>query len=624
MCGICGYISKKKIDDVVLEKMNNTLWHRGPDDFGIIQLEMEEDWNLGLGHRRLSILDLSEAGHQPMQDKEGRYTIVFNGEIYNFVELRKELEEKGYSFFSLCDTEVLLNLYIEYGIKCIELLNGMFAFAIYDKVKEEVILARDRAGEKPLYYYWDKKDFVFGSELKPIMNFPEFKKNIRKDVIAQYLTLNAIMPPNTIFENTYKLAAGEYCVWKNGEISKGKYYDIVSKYNVESQNQEYNYLECKKTLKNLLYDSVEKRLIADVPIGCFLSGGIDSTLMSAVANDIKKGINTYCIGFDEDEFDESRFARKTAKHLGTNHHEMIMHEKELLQMLKGLPIYYDEPFADSSQLATMLVAQFAKKDVTVSLSGDGGDEFFAGYTKNDVLGYISTFRKIFNLHKLIPSESASEVLKIIGKEKYNVLFWQDSDEKLYQPEEFMRQMVAKKLLNDYKNESAILSFEGIIDVKDIRIKRMLHDMKSYMPDEVLVKTDRASMKYALEMRTPLLDYRIMDYSYRIPYKYKYKNGEKKYILKDILYDYVPREMLDRPKKGFGVPIRKWLLTTLREQLMRYADAEILKKQGIFNKRGVDWLILEVEKSNTYRYAATLWCFYIFQMWYAEYIEDLWN
>lgn len=621
MCGICGYISTKEIGVSELQKMNDSMYHRGPNDAGVYQTQIGDNF-LGLAQRRLSILDLSEKGHQPMFDEQKSCAIVFNGEIYNFLEIRAELEKKGYSFSSGCDTEVVLKAYIEYGEAFLQHLNGMFAIAIYDFKQNILLLARDRLGKKPLYYYQKENTLVFASELKPIMLYPYFRKQIRTDIIARYLVRSTIIPPDTIFENTYKLRQGEYLIYHDGKVDKKVYWNLLDKWEEGQRKPEEDYTACKKELKRLLYDAVERRLIADVPTGSFLSGGIDSTLISAMANEIKPGgIDTFSIGFEIPKYDESPYARESAKYLGTKHHEMIMSEKQLLEVLTDLPKYYDEPFADSSQLPTMLVSQFAKKNITVALSGDGGDEFFCGYVAYDELGMMQKLEPYLNIVRTCTSERF--VNRIVPEERLHALI--NNRDKRYKIQllPVMREELASQLLADPQT-SAKYEQESLISAKDWKEKGMLLDMMTYLPDEILTKMDRASMRYSLEVRCPILDYRILEYSFRIPMRYKYHKKEKKHILKDILYDYVPKEMMERKKQGFAAPVSKWLREDLHEKLMRYADKDILKRQGIFVPDKVHELIGLAEKSDRYLYQSVLWGFMIFQMWYQEYIEDLWN
>ena len=621
MCGICGYISNCAISEVEFQKMNDLMSHRGPDDAGIYQTEVRNGF-VGVAHRRLSILDLSHNGHQPMFDEEKQCAIVFNGEIYNFEEIRSTLEKKGYTFFSNCDTEVVLKAYLEYGEFFLQHLNGMFAIAIYDFRNDLLLLARDRLGKKPLYYYKKNKTIVFSSELKPIMQYPYFQKKIRADIIARYLVRSTIVSPDTIFEDTYKLRPGEYIIYKDGTVNKKMYWDLLDEWKRGSEEQEEEYIACKNKLKQLLYDAVEKRLIADVPTGAFLSGGIDSTLVSAMANELKPGgIDTFSIGFENEQYDESVYARETAEYLGTRHHEMIMTEKQLLNVLNELPKYYDEPFADSSQLPSMLVSQFAKKDITVALSGDGGDEFFCGYLAYDELGTMQLLEPYLNVVRTCVNSKF--INQLVPEERVRALI--NNRDRCYKVQVLpgMREEIARNLLID-SQKSAKYEHEKFIEAVDWKEKGMLLDMMTYLPDEILTKMDRASMRYSLEVRCPILDYRILEYSFRIPMQYKYHKNEKKRILKDVLYDFVPREIMDRKKQGFAVPISKWLREDLNKTLIHYSDEKILKRQGIFIPNKVHELIALASKSERYIYQSLLWGFFVFQMWYQEYIEDLWN
>lgn len=619
MCGICGYIGTKAIGTDVLWKMNNTMYHRGPNDGGIWQ-HQEKDIEIGLAQRRLSILDLSELGHQPMFSEDKRYSIVYNGEIYNFIEIRKELEREGYRFRSHCDTEVILYAYAKWGKDCFAKFNGMFAIALYDTETKKLTLARDRIGKKPLYYYFHNGHFVFGSELKPIMEYPYFEKIVDKDVISHYLCNKYLVAPLCIFKNTYKMAPGTLLEYQNGRIEKITYWDIVDQYHDKKIQKNNDFRACMKSIDNILQEAVSSRLVADVPVGTFLSGGIDSTLITAIAQKVTESpVNTYSIGFYDKERNEAPYSAEIAKYLGTNHHEHYVEEQDIFELIDDLPRYFDEPFSDSSQLPTMLVSKYASQDITVALSGDGGDEIFCGYKMYDwtwvaqhfdicgTIAYHTPGRNL--LDKKLPPELRAfihnrdknrktqlyidvmieEAEKLLGREAYNIKYVQE--DRLYMP--------------------------------NWQERRMLLDMQTYLPDEILTKTDRASMKYSLEVRCPLLDYRIIEESFRIPHGYKYHHFDKKHILKEITYQYVPKELLDRPKKGFGVPLRKWLRTVLKDEIAHYADVSILKRQDIFVPEAVEKLIIHQEKSDKIMYSSMLWSFYVFQKWYQIYIEDLW-
>lgn len=619
MCGICGYIGPKKVNEEQLWKMNNLMYHRGPNDAGIWQYH-KDDLEIGLGQRRLSILDLSSCGHQPMYSEDGRYVIVYNGEVYNFQEIRRQLEKKEYSFRSNCDTEIILYAYIEWKERCFLHFNGMFAIAIYDKEQNKLILARDHIGKKPLYYYFNKDHFVFASELKPIMEYPYFEKKIDEDVIANYLCNKYLVSPLCIFKNTYKMIPGTILEYHNNEISVKRYWDVLKKYEERVLCREEDFSICKKKISKLITDAISSRLIADVPIGTFLSGGIDSTVVTAIAQGIvDKPIDTYSIGFFDKDRDEALFSAEIARYLGTKHHEHYVSENDIFKLIEDLPYYYDEPFADSSQLPTMLVSQYASQDITVALSGDGGDEVFCGYNMYDLVWIAQHVDFCGELANKIPG---MDIFK--GKFPSELRAMINNRDKETKTQLFTDVILeeANKLLGKH-SEGAKLIHEKKLAMKNWQERRMLLDILTYLPDEILAKTDRASMKYSLEVRCPLLDHRIIEESFRIPHKYKYHRFEKKYILKNIAYDYVPKNLLDRPKKGFGVPLKKWLRNELKQEIFRYSEEKALKKQDIFEAQAVKNLICKQEKSDKIIYSSILWSYYIFQKWYQRYIEDLW-
>ncbi len=616
MCGICGYISKENIDRVALESMTDRLKHRGPDDKGVWFANNILGYNIGLGHRRLAVIDCTHAGHQPMTDSSGRYHIVFNGEIYNYRELRQKC---GYnSYTSDSDTEVLLNTFIRYGKKCLDLLNGMFAFAVYDSQENALFIARDRMGEKPLYYFKDGDHFAFASELKSIIDYPLFVKSINRDVLVQFFAQNCILPPNTIFENTYKLGAGEYLIWKDGIVTIGKYYSPIDEYFNGLRYKKSDYKTYKKELKELLYDSIDKRLVADVPVGTFLSGGIDSTLVTAIAADIRcdKGIDTFSIGFEDSEYDESQSAAQSAKMLRTRHHEKIMSEEDFFEMLSDLTTYYDEPFSDSSQLPTMLVSRFARESVTVALSGDGGDELFAGYSNIDTINKLKKLDWILTpARSIIPSWMSGR----FPKDSVRVLLEKKQGLEKIQYYAKIRENLAKQII--LQNETrGVIDLPEIEHVQDWLQKRMLLDMTTYLPDEIMTKTDRASMRFALELRCPILDHRIVNYSMRVPIEYKYRRGIKKYILKDILYEFLPEEMMNRPKKGFGAPIYKWMTNELYSELKEYLEAGFIYEQGLFNYKRIRSFYERFRTRNEESLTQVMWSYFVFQRWWNEYME----
>ncbi len=646
MCGICGYISKKRISEEDLRIMNDTMYHRGPNDSGLAIYEGMDGYSIGLAHRRLAILDLSPLGHQPMHSANGRISIVFNGEIYNFLELKEELS--GYPYKSSCDTEVIIAAYLRWGIQMVDHIHGMFAIALYDRETQDVYLIRDRIGKKPLYYWLDHDNLVFASELKPIMKCPGFKGEIRNQIIPRYLLQQYIMAPDTIFKDVYKLEAGSILKFRNGSIKKWKYWDIKEVYARESADQITSYEEAKEGLKQRLRHSVAGRMIADVPLGTFLSGGYDSSLVTAIAQELSdKPVKTFCIGFDVPQYNEAAYAKEVAAHLGTEHTELYISEKEMFDLVSSIPQYYDEPFADNSEIPSMLVSKLAKNDVTVALSGDGGDEFFCGYNVYDnvrqaqmleIPGAIAygigqlpwgngkLLDKMPFRVKVVAGNRNPETKTQLVSEGYV----RASHAFISGEETLDIPMTARDYLaTDYnlrENIAPILyPMESVYKVDDFQIRRMLLDMDTYLPEDILTKMDRASMKYSLEARCPIMDTEVMEYSFRIPHKFKYHNGDKKHILKDIAYDYIPRELLDRPKTGFGVPMDQWLRGPLKEQLLDYSSTSFLKKQGVFDPDYVSRFINnyvvngDAGPATGANYSKIAWSFYIFQQWYNFYM-----
>lgn len=646
MCGICGYISKKQYSKQLITDMNNTMIHRGPDDCGVFLSTLSDGRQIALGHRRLSILDLSEAGHQPMHSDDGAVTIVYNGEIYNFKELRDDLKKKGYTFVSECDTEVVLKLYLEYGEAFLPMLNGMFAIAIFDSRSDKLLLARDRFGKKPLHFYVspDKKDIAFASELKSVLVFPGIEKKIKKELILSYLVNSCIVSPNTIFEDIYKVEPGQYIVIsgiksdnnksennKSENIERKSYFSLID---VAASSQASIITDidvAKKELQELLLDSVSKRLMADVPVGAYLSGGIDSTLITALACKVSEDkVNTFTIGFNHKEENEATYAKEISDYLGTNHTEQYISEADLFDELKDLVKYYDEPFLDSSQIPSMLVAKLAKQKASVVLSGDGGDELFCGYDEYDLIYKMQRLDGLGGVAHSVLDAPLINRMKLIDKLPYQirgVINNRDPRYKLQAVYDEREKIVRSVMAVDsntckYDYEALIHEEKRIPD--NWQLQRMLLDMRYYLGDEVLQKVDRASMKYSLEVRCPLLDHRVLEYSLRLSHDLKYHDKEKKYILKQLLYDMVPRELVDRPKKGFGVPRRAWLMNELKEQLEMYCDEVALEKQGIFSPAGIRNIIDKMNKDSWWFYDQVVWGFLVFQMWYQEYIEDLWK
>lgn len=622
--------------------MNDTMYHRGPDDSGVEIYDGSNGYSIGFAQRRLSIMDLSPLGHQPMHSENGRISVVYNGEIYNYRELKEELSD--YEFKSTCDTEAIIAAYLKWGIDMVDHIHGMFAIALYDRETSDIYLIRDRIGKKPLFYWFDGENLVFASELKPIMKCPGFKPEIRKQVISRYLLQQYIAAPDTIFTDVYKLEAGSYIKFSEGKITKKKYWDIKEVYKEMSKNPVRSYAEAKEGLKERLKKSVASRMIADVPLGTFLSGGYDSSLITAIAQEHSdRPVKTFCIGFDVPRYNEAEYAKEIAKHLGTDHTELYISEKEMFELVSSIPQYYDEPFADNSEIPSMLVSKLAKQDVTVALSGDGGDEFFCGY---NIYDNVRTAQLLdipgAMVHSLSGIKSGDGTLldkmpfrvKVVANNRdpetktqlVSEGYIRASHAFITGNEEMDVPISAEQYLStDYNLESnslpVLYPVESLYGVKDFQIRRMLLDMDTYLPEDILVKMDRASMKYSLEARCPIMDTDVMEYSFRIPHRFKYHKGDKKHILKDIAYDYIPKELLERPKTGFGVPMDEWLRGPLREQLLDYSSTSFLRKQDIFDVDYVSKFINDyVVKGDGgpatgANYSKIAWSFYIFQQWY---------
>lgn len=626
MCGICGFISKQNISRAQLKAMNDTMYHRGPNDSGEEIFQIKNGYALGLAQRRLAVIDLSILGHQPMHSENGRVSVVFNGEIYNFPELKEELSD--YPFQSNCDTEVIIAAYLKWGIDCISKLNGMFAIAVYDRETEELFLIRDRIGKKPLYYWLEEGNIVFASELKPIMKCPGFSFPLKKEVMTRYMTQQYVNAPDTIFEQVYKLEPGAILKFHGGNHKVWKYWDIKEVYQRQKGQETASYGEAKEKLKGLLKDAVARRMIADVPLGTFLSGGYDSSLVTAMAQELsKQPVKTFSIGFQEEKYNEAGYAREVSEYLGTDHTELYIGEPELFRMIESIPKYFDEPFADSSQIPTMLVSELARKDVTVALSGDGGDEFFCGYNMYELLrqaqkldllgGMVNTLGKL-------PPFKQMNLLAHLPYKVRTIAGNRDGQTKTQLGSENYSGVAEKMLLNP--GLSAKYPIEMKYQEHNWQERRMLLDMDTYLPGDILCKVDRASMKYSLETRCPILDTKVVEYAYSLPHEYKYKNGNKKRILKDIVYDYIPKELLERPKVGFSVPLDQWLRGPLKEKLQEVSQERFLREQNIFDGTYTNQFINRYFErgdkgaGSGENYSRMVWAFYMFQMWYQTYCK----
>ena len=635
MCGIAGFIDFESNSSIqTLKEITDVLHHRGPDDSGYSFYD-ESDYQIGLGHRRLSILDLSRHGHQPMSFEE--FEIIYNGEIYNFQEIRKELEEKNYTFSSESDTEVIIKAFHEWGIEAVHKFNGMFAISIYDKKNKKIFLIRDRAGVKPLYWYRKNDLILFASELKSFHKHNGFEKIINKDALALYLQYGYILQPHTIFENAYKLRAGHYLEidLKEKKIKETKYWSVIDCYNKPKLDISKN--EAINKMEKILKSAFNYRMISDVPVGVFLSGGYDSSLVTALLqHNRSEKLNTFTIGFQEKGFDESPFAKQVASHLGTNHTEYYCTHKDALEIIPKLAHIYDEPFGDASAIPTILVSRLAKKNVTVSLSADGGDEIFAGYTKYESV--IDLHNKLAKIPMFL-RKTIAWILKTINP-NYIPFMSKISDfktkfEKIKNmllaesPAIIMSQLIQqntnkeikKILLTETSEVTNNFDTYKLINNNNDEINQILAiDYQTYMVDDILTKVDRATMSVSLEGREPLLDHRIIEFAARLPSDLKYNNGNKKWLLKEITHKYLPKQLMDRPKKGFAVPITEWFKDELKDYLLLYLNEERLNKERIFNTKEVlkqRDIYLNGDKEDINR----LWLILMFEMWYEQWIDN---
>jgi asparagine synthase (glutamine-hydrolysing) len=633
MCGIVGFVDfKKSAKKLDIERMTEALFHRGPDDHGTKFLTTES-CSIGLGHRRLSILDLSALGKQPMEFEN--LEMVYNGEVYNFKEIRTELIDFGYDFVSDSDTEILLKSYHKWGSDFVSKLNGMFAIAIHNKQHQTLTLLRDRAGVKPLYYYYESGLFVFGSEIKAFHEHPKFIKKINSGSVKEFLKYGYVPEPNSIFQNTYKLGAGQKLTLdlQTGDIKKKAYWSISDFYKRPKLTCSED--EALEALEKLMKNSFNYRMVSDVPVGVFLSGGYDSSLVTGIIQSSSESkINTFTIGFDSKEHNEAHFAKEIAEYIGTNHKELYCTQTEALSIIPRLSEIYDEPFGDPSAIPTILVSEMAKKDVTVCLSADGGDEVFIGYNKYDLcVKYFKAINKIpygvrrttsrlllhinpklfsffykgFNFSTkfykaldILQSKNMSDVLEVVGQN-------------------FSNKQVDRLLLN--KSSRVKTKFQrDYLGINNPLDQALALDFGTYMIDDVLVKVDRAAMSVGLEGREPLLDYRLIEYVAQIPSEMKYKGGEKKYLLKKIAHNYIPQKLIDRPKKGFSVPIDEWLRDELKGLLMEYLGESKLEAGKIFNVKQVVKLRNEFLKGKSVP-AIQIWHILMFQMWYDKWMKE---
>jgi asparagine synthase (glutamine-hydrolysing) len=618
MCGITGILTPSAESELALEvvarRMVDQLSHRGPDDAGVW---MDRPAGVALGHRRLSILDLSPEGHQPMRSESGRYIIAFNGEVYNFASLRRELETMGHAFRGRSDTEVILAAIEQWGIEdSLPRFNGMFALAVWDRQERQLQLARDRFGEKPLYYGWIGRTFVFASELKALVVHPDFEGEIERGSLTMYLRYGSIPAPLSIYRDIFKLPPATRLIFKlSDEASRPAPIHYWSAEDAMLRGLEepfHGSLEkAANSLDELLRDAVKMRMVADVPLGAFLSGGVDSsTVVALMQQESTRPVRTFSIGFSEDAYNEARYAAAVARHLGTDHTEFYVSPEDARQVIPHLPAIYDEPFADSSQIPTYLVCKLARQHVTVSLSGDGGDELFGGYKRHFIWGDI--WKKVAWLSASL-RHWASRGLRYITPEQWNHLahvlrrFYPPA-RRVSSPADKVQRLAtmlaaddpvtryraivsacepAAFVLQGSEKPAAFLSDRYLErSSEDFCRQMMLLDAITYLPDDILVKVDRASMAVGLEARVPYLDHRVVEFAARLPISMMVSNGEGKRILRRVLDRYVPKELTARPKKGFSLPVGEWLRGPLRDWAEDLLREDRLAREGYFDPGAV--------------------------------------
>jgi asparagine synthase (glutamine-hydrolysing) len=636
MCGIVGFKSQHDMGRLreSLPTATSSMTHRGPDDAGLF---FYPEAGVGLGHRRLSVIDLSEAGRQPMASDDGRVQIVYNGEVYNFKEIRTTLAGMGHGFRTETDTEVILEAYREWGMDCLTRFVGMFAFALWDKRSGRLFLARDRIGIKPLYYYHADGIFLFASELKALMALEGFPKDIDTDAVPLFLHYQYIPAPRTVFRNTHKLLPGHYLVYDGENLKEQAYWALPQP--AAEEGFDGGEPEAVDELDRVLGEAVSCRLISDVPLGALLSGGIDSSIVAALMQKASSSpVRTFSIGFREPGYDEAPWAARVARHIGSDHTEFYVTPRDALDLIPRLPDIYDEPFGDASAVPTSLVSRLARTQVTVALSGDGGDEQFAGYVR-----YWST-RAMATAFQRLPEPVRKSIGRLLEKlpaswvercympwrdrfpQRFRVTNFPDKWQKLvtlmdrvsiedlyrmsicYWSEYDLRSLCGRGLATT-RFEETFTETEGW----PILSRLMRVDQKTYLPDAMLTKVDRASMAFSLEVRVPLLDHRVVAFTATIPDEFNYRNGKGKYLLRKLLARYVPEALFDRPKMGFGVPIDDWLRGELKELLLDYLSPERLRKEGLFRTGEVEKKIkdhLAFKAYHQYR----LWALLMWEMW----------
>ncbi len=628
MCGIAGFVGQESLagnraDAVdVLDRMCRRIAHRGPDDQGMLV-----EGPAALGMRRLAIIDLV-GGKQPLSGCGGAVTIVFNGEIYNYRDLQKELEGSGHHFQTNCDTETIVHAYEEYGEKCVDHLRGMFAFAIWDARRRELFIARDRVGKKPLYYtVTSSGTLIFGSELKSLREHPEFRSELSIEALDAYLTFGYVPDPLTIFRDVYKLPPGHQLKFSGGRLRIEQYWDFpYSEAQAEPAQKE---ADCLEELRALLDEAVRLRLVADVPLGAFLSGGVDSsTVVGLMARNLAQPVKTFSIGFHEDSYNELRYARLAAKQFGTDHHEFVV-TPDICEVVDELVWHLDEPFADSSAIPTYMVSKLAREFVTVVLSGDGGDELFGGYTRYALDRKRSGFARLPRAVREGVMQPIGRVLPhgALGRNYIHNVALEPLDRYIEDISIFTKLNRPSLYTNDFREQlgklEAATSFRAIAGrsrANDPLDPLLYLDSKTYLPGDILTKVDRMSMAASLEVRVPLLDHKLIEFvCTRIPASMKMKGLETKYIFKRAVQDLVPPEILNRPKQGFGVPIDQWINEQLRERVRGTLTEPRTMQRGFVEPRYVNLLLDEHERGRR-DHATELWALFMLELWHRKFLD----
>ena len=626
MCGIAGFVDlwgrrARGLEEreAILERMCRIIRHRGPDDQGMMVRT-----GVALGMRRLSIIDLV-SGNQPMSGEDGSVTIVFNGEIYNFQEIKPKLESRGHTFHTHSDTEAIVHGYEEFGPDCLKDLRGMFAFAIWDENNRTLFLARDRAGKKPVYYTTTPTGtFVFGSELKSLLEHPDIERDLNAEALDAYFTLGYVPDPLSIFSNIHKLPPGHYLTLTNGQVTVKQYWDF--EFQPSAARNEADYLD---ELRALLDESVRLRLISDVPLGAFLSGGIDSsTVVGLMARHMDQPVKTFSIGFHEDSYNELKYARMTAEKFGTDHHEFFV-TPDICQIVDELVWHFDEPFADSSAIPTYMVSKLARDHVTVVLSGDGGDELFAGYTRYAIERKRGGFERL-------PKPLREGVMRPLSQRLPHAT-WGRNYLHNVSLDPISRYLDSVSVFTSLNRRSLYTSefaekigpggyagrlFDELVEnVKtDDEVDRLLYlDSKTYLPGDILTKVDRMSMAVSLEARAPLLDHKLIEFVTTVPSTLKLAGLETIHLLKRAVADLVPAEILHRPKQGFGVPIQEWINQQLRSRIRDTLSDARTRQRGYVDSRYVDVLLDEHERGRR-DHSMSLWALVMLELWQRQFLD----